>query len=224
MRLLLAEDESMMAEAVIAYLSFYGHEVEWAEDGPAALEKAEQNPYDCLILDIMMPGMDGISVLKQLRKEGCATPAIFLTARGEIGDKTQGFEAGGDDYLTKPFALEELILRINALVRRGRAIVSDKLTFHDLTLNKDSCTLQVGGVTCPLSHREIQLLEFFMRTPRVYFSADTLLERVWGMDAEVEQGTVWAHISYLRKKLETLGAHAVITSKRGIGYALEDTE
>ena len=222
MRILLAEDEAMMAEAVIAYLSYYGHQVAWAEDGLTALDKAQSGDYDCLILDVMMPKMDGISVLKQLRSDGSMVPALFMTAKGEIDDKTQGFEAGGDDYLTKPFAMEELLLRINALARRGRAIVSDKMAFADLTLDRDTCVLRVGDCSCPLSHRELQLLEFFIRNPRIYFSADALLDRVWGLDSEVEQGTVWAHISYLRKKLESLGAHAQITSKRGIGYALEE--
>ena len=223
MKLLLAEDEAMMAEAIVAYLSYHGHEVDWAEDGRRALEMGLEGGYDCLILDVMMPEMSGLTVLKRLRREGSTVPAIFLTARAEIEDKGQGFEAGGDDYLTKPFAMEELMMRINALARRGRAIISGRMTFADITLDRDSCTLISGGASCVLSHREIQLLEFFMRTPRVYFSADALLDHVWGMDAEVEQGTVWAHVSYLRKKLETLGAHAAIVSKRGIGYALEET-
>ena len=222
MRLLLAEDEEMMAEAVTAYLSYHGHQVDWAEDGLTALNMAQANEYDCLILDIMMPGMNGVSVLRQLRKDGGMTPAIFLTAKSALEDKTQGFGAGGDDYLTKPFAMEELLLRINALAQRGRVILSPKMTFADLTLDRDHCILYRSGASCPLNRREYQLLEFFMRNPRVYFSADALLDRVWGMDAEVEQGTVWVHISLLRKKLETLGAHAVISSRRGIGYALED--
>ena len=222
MRLLLAEAEPMMADAVTAYLSYHGHQVDWAEDGPAALEKAQSAVYDCLILDVMMPGMDGVSVLRQLRKEGSAVPAIFLTAKSEIDDKTQGFEAGGDDYLTKPFAMEELLLRVNALAKRGRTILSGKICFADLTLDRDTCVLQAGDHACPLSRREFQLMEFLMRNPHIYFSADALLDRVWGMDADVEQGTVWVHVSYLRKKLESAGAHAAIVSKRGIGYALEE--
>ncbi len=189
----------------------------------AALEKTRSNGYDCLILDVMMPEMDGVSMLKQYRKEGGMAPAIFLTAKSAMDDKTQGFEAGGDDYLTKPFALEELLLRINAMAKRGRAILSAKITFSDLVLDRDTCILWCNSASCPLSRRELQLLEFLMRNPRVYFSADTLLDRVWGLDAEVEQGTVWVHISYLRKKFETLSAHAIIASKRGIGYALEET-
>lgn len=223
-RLLLAEDEAMMAEAICAYLGFHGHQVDWAEDGLAALEMAQAGNYDCLILDIMMPKMDGVTVLKRLRGGGCAVPAIFLTAKSQMDDKVQGFEAGGDDYLTKPFALEELLLRVNAMARRGRTLNSDQLSFADLSLDKSACALSVGKASVPLNHREMQLMEFLMRNPRMYFSADTLLDRVWGMDAEVEQGTVWAHISYLRKKLETLGAHAAIASKRSVGYALEETK
>ena len=222
MRLLLAEDEEMMAEAVTAYLSYHGHEVDWAEDGAAALGKALEKEYDCLILDVMMPGMDGVAMLKRYRREGGMAPAIFLTAKSAIDDKIQGFEAGGDDYLTKPFAMEELLMRIQAMAKRGRAILSPKMTFADLVLDRDACTVSCGSDSCPLSRREYQLLEFLMRNPHIYFTADTLLDRVWGMDAEFEQGTVWAHISYLRKKFEALGAHAVIASKRGIGYALEE--
>ena len=224
MRILLAEDEEMMADAECAYLSYHGHQVDWAADGLTALDMARETAYDCLILDVMMPGMDGVSVLKQLRREGSAAPAIFLTARSEMSDKTLGFEAGGDDYLTKPFAMEELLLRVNALARRGRAILTEKLTFGDLQLDRDACVLLAAGQSIPLSHREFQLMEFLMRNPRIYFSADALLDRVWGMDAEVEQGTVWAHISYLRRKLETLGTRTMIRSKRGIGYALEESD
>ena len=222
MRLLLAEDEAMMAEAVVAYLSYHKHQVDWAEDGLSALDKAQSADYDCLILDVMMPEMDGVTMLKQYRKEGGMAPAIFLTAKSAMDDKTQGFEAGGDDYLTKPFALEELLLRIRAMTKRSRTIISKKMTFSDLVLDKDACVVCCGSASCPLSHRELQLLEFFILNPHVYFSADTLLDRVWGYDAEVEQGTVWVHISYLRKKFETLGAHVAIASRRGIGYALEE--
>lgn len=222
MHLLLAEDETMMAEAISAYLEWHGHQVDWADDGLKALDMAASDTYDCLILDIMMPGMNGVSVLKQLRDEGINAPAIFLTAKSEIEDKTLGFQAGGDDYLTKPFAMEELILRINAMGKRGRAVLSEKMRFADLVLDRDTCLLCLGSASCPLSHRELQLMTFFMRNPRIYYSADTLLDRVWGWDTEAEQGTVWAHISYLRKKLETLGSRAIIASKRGIGYALEE--
>lgn len=224
MRLLLAEDEEMMADAVIAFLSYYGHQVDWAEDGLSALEKAQSNAYDCLILDVMMPGMDGVHVLKELRAVGIPAPAIFLTAKGELSDKLRGFQVGGDDYLTKPFALEELAVRIQAMARRGKIMDISRLTFADLVLEKETRSLRVGNKNCTLSRREYQLMAFFMQNPGLFFSADTLLDRVWGMTAEVEQGTVWAHISYLRSKLDALDAHAVIQSKRGFGYALEEKE
>jgi DNA-binding response OmpR family regulator len=222
MRLLLAEDEEAMAEAVTAFLEYHQYAVDWVNNGRDALESARQGIYDVLILDIMMPEMDGLSVLRTLRAEGSTVPVLLLTARGEVRDKVLGFETGSDDYLTKPFAMDELRVRVEALTRRGGNYQGEKITFADLTLDKGACALAAGDKSCPLSHREYHLIELLMRNPRMYFSADTLLDRVWGMDAEVEYGTVWVHISGLRKKLETLGAHAEIRSKRGIGYALEE--
>ena len=223
MRLLLAEDEEAMAEAIIAYLEYHHYEVDWASNGTDALETARMGIYDVLVLDIMMPGMDGLTVLRTLRGEGNITPVLLLTAKGEVRDKVVGFESGSDDYLTKPFALEELRVRIDALTRRSQNYQGEQLTFGNLTLDKSGYALRVGEKTCSLSHREYHLIELFMRNPHIYFSADTLLDRVWGMDAEVEYGTVWVHISGLRKKLESLGADAEIQSKRGVGYALEET-
>ena len=224
MRLLLAEDEEAMAEAVTAFLEYHHYEVDWAANGLDALESARMGIYDVLILDIMMPGMDGLTVLRTLRGEGNTTPVLLLTAKGEIRDKVTGFESGSDDYLTKPFALEELRVRIDALTRRGQSYQGEQVTFRNLVLDKSGYALRAGDKTCPLSHREYHLIELFMRNPHIYFSADTLLDRVWGMDAEVEYGTVWVHISGLRKKLESLDAGVEIRSKRGVGYALEDVE
>ena len=222
MRLLLAEDEEMMAEAVTAYLEYHGHRTDWVQDGPSAFHAARSGTYDCLILDVMMPGMDGFEVLRALRGRGDSTPAIFLTAKAEISDKLEGFRAGGDDYLTKPFSLEELLARLNALALRGRVHKADEILFADLVLDRNACLLKAGEKSCTLSHRELRLMAFLMLNPHMYFSADALLDRVWGIDAEVEQGTVWVHISYLRKKMEALGTRAVIVSKRNIGYALEE--
>jgi len=178
--------------------------------------------YDVPILDIMMQGMDGLTVLRTLRAEGNRTPVLLLTAKGEIRDKVQGFESGSDDYLTKPFAMDELRVRIDALSRRGQNYQGEQTSFGDLVLDKSSCSLRVGEKTCSLSHKEYHLTELFIRNPHIYFSADTLLDRVWGMDADVEYGTVWVHISGLRKKLESLGSRTEIRSKRGVGYALEE--
>ena len=224
MRLLLAEDEEAMAEAVVDFLEYHHYEVDWANNGTDALEPARMGIYDVLVLDIMMPGMDGITVLRTLRGEGNTTPVLLLTAKGEIRDKVLGFESGSDDYLTKPFALEELRVRIEALTRRGQNYQGEQTSFGNLVLDKSGCALRVGEKSCPLSHREFQLIELFVRNPHIYFSADTLLDRVWGMDADVEYGTVWVHISGLRKKLESLDADVEIRSKRGVGYALEDIE
>ena len=224
MRLLLAEDEKMMADAIITYLSYNHHQPEWASNGLKALEMAQKGGYDCLILDVMMPGMDGFTVLENLRAQNDNTPAIFLTAKGELSDKAEGFHAGGDDYLTKPFAMEELLMRVNALARRNRITLTENLTFSDLTLNHDTFLFAVRGNNCPLSPREFQLMEFLIRNPKIFFSADTLLDRVWGRAADVEQSTVWVHISQLRKKLEAHGSKASIVSKRSIGYALEESK
>ena len=222
MRLMLAEDEEAMADAVVAYLEYHHYAVDWVNNGTDALETARMDIYDVLILDIMMPGMDGLTVLRTLRAEGNTTPVLLLTAKGEIRDKVQGFESGSDDYLTKPFAMDELRVRIDALARRGQNYQGEQTSFGDLVLDKSSCSLRVGEKTCSLSHKEYHLTELFIRNPHIYFSADTLLDRVWGMDADVEYGTVWVHISGLRKKLESLGSRTEIRSKRGVGYALEE--
>ena len=224
MRLLLAEDEEAMAEAVTAFLEYHHYDIDWVNNGTDALETARMGIYDVLILDIMMPGMDGLTVLRTLRGEGNTTPVLLLTAKGEVRDKVLGFESGSDDYLTKPFALDELRVRVDALARRARSYQGDQVSFGSLTLDRSSYTLSAGEKSCPLSHREYHLIELFMRNPHIYFSADTLLDRVWGMDAEVDYGTVWVHISGLRKKLESLDAGVEIRSKRGVGYALEETE
>ena len=222
MRLMLAEDEEAMADAVVAYLEYHHYAVDWVNNGTDALETARMDIYDVLILDIMMPGIDGLTVLRTLRAEGNTTPVLLLTAKGEIRDKVQGFESGSDDYLTKPFAMDELRVRIDALSRRGQNYQGEQTSFADLVLDKSSCALRVGEKTCSLSHQEYHLTELFIRNPHIYFSADTLLDRVWGMDADVEYGTVWVHISGLRKKLESLGSRTEIRSKRGVGYALEE--
>ncbi|MCR5370764.1 MAG: response regulator transcription factor [Clostridium sp.] len=224
MRLLLAEDEEAMAEAVVDYLEYHHYEVDWANNGTDALERARMGAYDVLILDIMMPGMDGLTVLRTLRGEGDTTPVLLLTAKGEIRDKVQGFESGSDDYLTKPFAMEELRVRVDALTRRSQNYQGEQVAFEDLTLDKSGYAIRCGDKTVSLSHREYHLIELFIRNPHIYFSADTLLDWVWGMDADVEYGTVWVHISGLRKKLESLGSKTEIRSKRSVGYALEVIE
>ena len=221
MRLLLAEDERTMAEPISAFLQYHKYTVDWVDNGADAYHQAATQAYDGLILDIMMPGMDGLEVLSRLRREGKNMPVLLLTAKSEIEDRIRGLESGADDYLPKPFDISELLARVRAMLRRRDTYHSDTLSFGDLELTPDTCQLSSNGKTVSLSRREYQLMELFMNNPGVIFSADTLLDRVWGMDGVVEQGTIWVHISYLRKKIADLGSSAVIRSKRGVGYALE---
>ncbi len=221
MRLLLAEDERTMAEPISVFLQYHNYTVDWVDNGMDAYHQAITQSYDGLILDIMMPGMDGLEVLTRLRGEGKNMPVLLLTAKAEVEDRIKGLESGADDYLPKPFDMSELLARVRAMLRRRDTYHSDTLSFGDLELTPDTCQLLSGCKAVPLSRREYQLMELFMNNPGIIFSADTLLDRVWGMDGIVEQGTVWVHISYLRKKLADLGSSAIIRSKRGVGYTLE---
>ena len=221
MRLLLAEDERTMAEPISAFLQYHRYTVDWVDNGMDAYHQASTQAYDGLILDIMMPGMDGLEVLSRLRREGKTMPVLLLTAKSEIEDRIRGLESGADDYLSKPFDISELLARVRAMLRRRGTYHSESLSFGDLELTPDTCQLSANGKTVSLSRREYQLMELFMNNPGVILSADTLLDRVWGMDGVVEQGTVWVHISYLRKKIADLGSSAVIRSRHGVGYALE---
>ncbi len=224
MYLLLADDEPAMAEAIEAFLEYHQYTVDWVDNGVDAYEQAVRTAYDGLILDIMMPGMDGLEVLSRLRREGKTMPVLLLTARGELEDRIEGFERGADDYLPKPFDMSELLVRVRAMLRRRDTYHSEERTFVDMTLDRDRCMLKSPSASVPLSRKEFRLMELLMDNPRIYFTADRILDRVWGMDASSEQGTVWVHISYLRKKMAALGVKAVIRSKRGVGYALEEEE
>ena len=222
MRILLAEDERTMAEPIIAFLQYHKYTVDWVDNGADAYRQAKDQAYDGLILDIMMPEMDGLTVLSRLRREGKNMPVLLLTAKSEIEDRIRGLDSGADDYLPKPFDMSELLARVRAMLRRRDTYHPETIAFGGMELTPDTCQLSANGKTFSLSRREYQLMELFMNNPGVLFSADTLLDRVWGMDGIVEQGTVWVHISYLRKKMADLGVSAVIRSKRGVGYALEE--
>ena len=224
MRILLAEDERTMAEPIVAFLQYHKFTVDWVDNGADAYRQASAQAYDGLILDIMMPEMDGLSVLSRLRREGKNMTVLLLTAKSEIEDRIKGLDSGADDYLPKPFDMSELLARVRAMLRRRDTYHPEIIVFGGMELTPDTCQLSANGKTFSLSRREYQLMELFMNNPGVLFSADTLLDRVWGMDGIVEQGTVWVHISYLRKKMADLGVSAVIRSKRGVGYALEEEE
>ncbi len=221
MLLLYAEDEPAMSEAVVDILTYHGYQVDAVFSGDDALAYASLTPYDGIILDIMLPGMNGLEVLRELRKRHLAVPVLMLTAKGEVNDRITGLEQGADDYLVKPFAMGELLARVRAMLRRRENYTPDTLTCGNITLNTAHKTLESESRTLDLSRIEYQMMEFFILNQGTYLSAGQLLERVWGYESEVEQGALWVYISYLRKKLHQLDANVEISTKRGIGYALE---
>ena len=221
MRILLAEDEVAMSEAVVDILDYHHYALDAVYNGADALDYARSQNYDGIILDIMMPRMDGIEVLRRLRSEGNRTPVLLLTAKGEVEDRIRGLDAGADDYLPKPFAMGELLARLRAMLRRRESYVPDVQELGNVALDPARFELRCGGRVQSLSKLEYQIMELLMRNPGMTFSAETLLERVWGCDSDAGVGAVWVYISYLRKKLTALGADLEIASRRGLGYSLE---
>ncbi len=224
MRILIAEDEEDLAEALTVFFEKNQFGVDAVGDGRSAYEYAMVGNYDAIILDVMMPEMDGIEVLEKLRREGIKTPIMMLTAKTQKEDRITGFDAGADDYLPKPFEPDELICRVRAMLRRGEQYHPTLLSFGDVTLNPDAGILSQGAESVRLSGREFQVMELFMRSPGTVFSAEKIMERVWGWDSDAEINVVWVHISNLRKKLKTIHSDVVIRANRGLGYALEVTK
>lgn len=223
MRILYAEDEKSLSKAVCAILKKNNYEVDAVYDGEEAYDylSAGEN-YDIAILDIMMPKMDGVAVLKKIRAEGNNIPVIMLTAKSEIDDKVTGLDSGANDYLTKPFESKELLARIRVLARSTGVQTTSKLTVGNISL--DSTTFELTGPSGAhrLSGKEYQLLELLMSNPGSVISTERFLEKVWGYDTESDVNVVWVYISYLRKKLESIGASVAIKAKRNVGYALEE--
>lgn len=224
MKLLYAEDEESMAEAVTDILVFHKYQVDTVYDGEEALEYARNEQYDGIILDIMMPKRSGLEVLEAIRKDGCRTPVLLLTAKAEVEDRIKGLDMGADDYLPKPFIMGELLARVRAMLRRREEFTPDILTCGNLSLNMHSYELSGPSRKFLLPKLEYQLMELFMLNQGIYLGTEDILVKVWGYDTDTEVGTVWVYISYLRKKIEALNATAVIRAKRGIGYTLEETE
>lgn len=222
MRLLIAEDEPDLAEALTVFFEKNHFSVDAVNDGFSAYEYGVSGEYDVIILDIMMPKMDGIEVLQRLRREGIQTPIMMLTAKGQKNDRITGFNAGADDYLPKPFEPDELICRVRAILRRSGEYKPTLLSFQDITLNCDNGKMECGDKSIRLSGREFQVMEMFMRYPQVVFSSERIMERVWGWDSDAEINVVWVHISNLRKKLKAIGSHTSIYANRGLGYVLEN--
>lgn len=224
MKLLYAEDEQAMSEAVTDILTYHKYIVDAVCNGKDALEYALADSYDGIILDIMMPEMSGIEVLRELRKKGCRTPILLLTAKSQVEDKIEGLDAGADDYLPKPFEMGELLARIRAMLRRREEFTPDILTCGNLSLNMQSSQLSCGNRSFTLPRLEYRLMEQLMLNQGIYLSSDELMAKVWGYDSDAEIGAVWVYISYLRKRLTALGANAEIKVKRGTGYTLEETK
>ena len=221
MKLLFAEDEISMAEAVADILTYHNYYVDTVDNGLDALAYALAEHYDGIILDIMMPGKDGLTVLKELRQQGVNTPVLLLTAKSEVADRIAGLNLGADDYLPKPFVMEELLARVRAMLRRREEYTPDVLQCGNLALSSIDKTLSGPDNSFILSKLEYQLMELLMLNQGQYFSSEKILERVWGYDTDAELGVVWVYISYLRKKMAALKASAEIKSRRGVGYTLE---
>ncbi len=224
MKLLYAEDEISMSEAVVDILTYHKYIVDAVYDGEEALMYAEAEEYDGIILDIMMPKLSGLEVLKRLRKARNKTPILLLTAKAEIEDRIEGLDLGADDYLPKPFAMGELLARVRAMLRRKENFTPDILTCGNISLNMQSYELSGNGQCFVLPKLEYQLMEILMRNKGIYLSSETLLTKVWGYDTDTELGTVWVYISYLRKRLSALDANVTIIAKRNAGYTLEVLE
>ena len=222
MRLLLAEDELALSRAITAILKKNNYEVDAVFDGEEALEWLTGNNYDGAILDIMMPGMDGISVLKRVRASGNNLPIMILTAKSEVDDKVIGLDAGANDYLTKPFAAKELLARIRAMTRAQSSQNSSEMRMGNIRLNRATFELSSPADSFRLANKEFQMMELLLNNPRHLISTEQFMERIWGQDSDAEINIVWVYISYLRKKLAALGADIQIKATRNAGYSLEE--
>ena len=221
MRVLLAEDDKRLGKLIQYMLEQNEISVEWITNGSDIYEYAMYTDYDILILDWMMPGMDGIRVLEALRGRGVATPCLMLTARDAVEDRVTGLDAGADDYLPKPFAASELLARVRAMLRRRADYAPDVARFGDIELDRALMELRCNGRSVKLTNKAFQLMELLIERPGSVHSVDQIMERIWGWDSESENSVVWVHISQLRKRLSELGSRVEIKATRGVGYSLE---
>lgn len=221
MRILIAEDDPKLLKSLVHIFELNQYVTDGVSNGLDALEYAQTGEYDGIVLDIMMPGMDGIQVLQQLRSQGITTPTLFLSARTEVYQRIEGLDAGADDYLPKPFSTGELLARVRAMLRRKENFTPDLLSCGDLRLNRSTYELSCSGKTLALSGKEFQVMEMLMLQPGVILSTEQFLTHIWGWDASVDTSVVWVHISNIRKKLDTIGAGVRIRFVRGAGYVLE---
>ncbi len=224
MKLLLCEDERELSNALRAILRHNNYTVDAVYDGEDALSYAEADEYDGIILDIMMPKMNGLEVLSTLRRHGNNTPVLILTAKSETEDKITGLDLGADDYLAKPFDMGELLARVRAITRRGTGTAVDTIRYGDLTLDKQSFELSTSSSSIRLGGKEYGIIELLISNPARLISTEKIMERVWGYDSEAEINVVWVYISTLRKKLLQIGSTVEIKASRGLGYSLEKAD
>lgn len=224
MRLLLAEDEELMNDALVTILQRNRYAIDPVYNGRDALDYLLTGDYDGTILDIMMPEMDGVTVLKKIRSAGLSIPVLLLTAKSEIDDRVEGLDAGADDYLTKPFDAKELLARVRAMMRRQPALQENDLKFSDLTLDRTAYALSGPTGEVRLVNKEFQILEMFFANPRQIIPTEHFLEKIWGYDSESEINVVWVNLSALRKKIASVGSSVKIKASRGVGYSIEENE
>lgn len=223
MRILVADDEPEMTMVLEALLKREHYSVDVVYNGQDALDYGLAENYDCIVLDIMMPKLDGIQALQTLRSKNISTPVLLLTAKSQVEDRVAGLDSGADDYLPKPFDNREFVARVRALTRRGGEYTPKILSAGTVTLDCSTFELKCGSACVRLGNREFQMLELLMRQEGRLISTEQFMEHIWGYDSEAEINVVWAYISYLRRKLEAVGANVCIAARRGQGYLLEET-
>ena len=221
MRILLVEDEKNLSQAIEYILKKNKYIVDAVFNGEDGLDYALSNIYDLIILDIMMPKLDGIQVLKSIRQEKISTPVLFLTAKSTLEDKVIGLDTGADDYLTKPFEIDELLARIRAMLRRKGELLEDNITFKDINLNNSNYTLYCDKNSVQLPLKEFNIMKIFINNPQNVITKEYLIEKVWGFDSDTDYNNVEVYISFLRKKLLTIGSKVEIKTARGVGYYME---
>ncbi len=221
MRLLLCEDEKELSDALVAVLKYSNYSVDAVYDGQEALEYIDADNYDAIILDIMMPKVDGITVLKTVRAQGNNIPILMLTAKSETDEKVLGLDMGANDYLTKPFETKELLARIRAITRTNTEVVTTEVTYGNIRLNRKTFELSSAKCTFKLANKEFQMIEMLMMNSSHFVSTERFMEKIWGYDSDSEINVVWVYISYLRKKLTALDANVTIKATRNVGYSLE---
>lgn len=221
MQILIVEDEVSLARAIKRILEQKGYFADMVHDGLSGIEYAKGMPYHLIILDVMLPKMDGFEVVRQLRRDGINTPILMLTARTATADKVTGLNYGADDYMTKPFEPEELLARVGALTRRTGEVIVDTLSFEDLTLDLQSALLRCGDESVQLSRKEFEVLKTFLYQPSMTIPTDTLINNVWGIESEATDNNVEVYISFIRKKLKFLHSRVGIKKLQKIGYRLE---